>query len=502
MPTTTFALSSAVRICAVLLVTAVAAFLAASPASAFVVGVGSRPGLALDAAGTAYLAWIGADSTPTLRFCRLPRGATVCEAGTAAVIATNPESTSGSRPFVAVSGDRVVVVQYRYPFTGTFAAGIYRYTSMNRGVTFGAGEMIGSVNFEEATVGPSDTLSGVPVNGAMTFQNVVLSGAAANPVPMALLSTTHQNQATVGLVDASTPLTVTTNSDDAEFRRYVGSGSLNDIANWTAPVGIGLASYPKLAGGPSGLVLVAGDAAGNLFARKWNGSGFGAPATIGPGRSAAMHVFQDAGGRLHAVYQRDNANPLQLVHAVSDDGMTWRSGTVALQDIGTGGGIADPRVATAADHVGVVVWHGGLGAGDIRVVAVGPDAPAAVVPPPPPPIAPKLLAKPKPRFKATSGSATRVGRRFRISVRGQLVPPVGVAKITGCTGRIKLTVKRVGRTIATKTVSVKKTCRFAFVATVASSKVKRSRTLTIRIRFAGNTVLAPVAKTGSIKVKR
>ena len=78
---------------------------------------------------------------------------------------------------------------------------------------------------------------------------------------------------------------------------------------------------------------------------------------------------------MHAVYQRDSANPLHLIHAVSDDGVTWRSGTVIIQDIGTDGGMQDLRVATAPDHVGLVVWQAGLGAGDIRVAAVGPDAP-------------------------------------------------------------------------------------------------------------------------------
>jgi hypothetical protein len=286
-------------------------------------------------------------------------------------------TTSGYRPFLITSGSRVVVVQYRYPTSGSVPAGLYRFTSTNRGATFAPPVVVGSVVFEEAVPGPGDTLSGVPLNSSMFFQNVAASGSApvngdgSSAVGKAELSTTHLNYASVGLIDASTPLAMFTNGDDAQFRRYNG-GDLNAIASWGPATGIGFASYPKLTGGPLGLFVLAGDVNGILFARKWNGSTFGPSAAIGPGSTPYKHLFQDAGGRLHAVFQRDSANPLQIVHAVSDDGLTWRSGTVVRQDVAADGGITDLRVATAPDHIGVVVWHA---ANDIRVVPVGPDAP-------------------------------------------------------------------------------------------------------------------------------
>jgi hypothetical protein len=368
------------RACTVAAVALAFALMSASAASASIVGAGARPGLTVDAAGTAYVAWNGPESTnSTLRFCRLRRGATACDAGVGVVLPAPATTTSVYRPFVIVSGDHVVVVQFRYPTSGSLPAGLYRFNSTNRGATFAAPVVVGSVAFEEAVAGPSDTLSGVPLNSSMFFQNVVLSGSApvnsdgSSAVGRAELSTTHLNYASVGLIDAATPLAMFTNGDDAQFRRYNG-GDLNAIASWGPPTGIGFASYPKLAGGPSGLFVLAGDVNGVLFARKWNGSTFGAPAAIGPGSTPSKHLFQDAAGRLHAVFQRDSANPLQIVHAVSDDGLTWRSGTVVKQDIATAGGISDLRVATAPDHVGVVVWHADA-ANDIRVVPVGPDAP-------------------------------------------------------------------------------------------------------------------------------
>ena len=216
----------------------------------------------------------------------------------------------------------------------------------------------------------------MPVNAEMAFQNVSLN--AGLTTDKAVLSATHQNQAAVGLLDAATPLAVFTDNNAAQWRRYDGSGSMNNIANWTSAANVGVATYPRLAGGPTGLFLLAGNGNTGLNVRRFTGSGFGSPVSIGPGLSPYKHLFQDAGGRLHAVYQRDDANPLRIIHAVSDDGVHWRSGTLITQNLGTDGGIQDLRVAVAPDHIGFVVWHAGLGVGDIRILQVGPDAPRVV----------------------------------------------------------------------------------------------------------------------------
>ena len=502
---------------AVLAAALAAALLAPSSASAFVIGPGRDPGLAVDAAGTAFIAWNGPENASTLRFCRLPRSATVCDAGTTTSIAVPADTTAGSRPFVAVAGNRVSIVLYRYPLSGLFVEGTYLYTSPDRGVNFGAGVKVGTVPYYEAIVGPSDTISGVPHASplGMVFQSVPLNGSPGPDAVRALLSSTHVLYSSVGLIDATTPLAVFGDgAGNSLFRHYDGSGDLNDVNNWTAPIDIGPLSYPKLAGGPTGLFLLSGDGQGGLFARKWNGTdGFGQTATVGPGATPSKHLFQDAGGRLHAAFQRDSANPLQVVHAVSDDGVTWRSGTVATQDIGTDGGLDALRVATAADHIGVIAYHAGIGAGDVRVLAVGPDAPvdpvapppppppSQVALPPPPPVAPKPVVQPKPTFTA-SGSAKRTGGRFRISVQGKLVLPKGVAKTVGCTGKVKVTITRAGKSVAIATVSVKKSCEYSLSRTVARSKVSSAKKLAIRLRFTGNNALAPVTKLGSITVKR
>ena len=282
-------------------------------------------------------------------------------------------TTSSHRPFVAVSGSTVRILQYRYPLSGPNPAGVSKFTSTNGGASFAGGVRVGTVPFEDGAFGPGDTFSGVPVNGEMAFQNVPLGGSTTTD--KAVLSETHQNHASVGLTNAAAPLAIFTQNNAAQWRRYDGSGSLNNIANWTSAADVGVATYPRLAGGPTGLFLLAGNGGTGLNVRRFTGSGFGAPVSIGPGQTPYKHLTQDAGGRLHAVFQRDDANPLRLIHAVSDDGVNWRSGTLVTQRIGTDGGIQDLRVAVASDHIGYTVWHAGLGAGDVRIAQVGPDAP-------------------------------------------------------------------------------------------------------------------------------
>ena len=482
-----------------------ATLLAAPAANAFTIGPGSRPGVAVDASGTAYIAWNGPEvqNVAPLRFCRLPRGATACDAGAAGSIAT--PGTSLSKPFIVVSGERVVIVQHRYGGDVPGFGALFAYTSLNRGVSFGAGRVVGRVPFEEAVAGPGDTMSGATDAWAegLGFQNVPLDGRApvdlngVSTNPFAILSTTHPYQGTVGLVDASTPLTVFTNSGDAaQFRRYDGSGDLNDAGNWTAPVEIGSVRSPRLAGGPTGLFLLGRDPQGSSFVRKFDGASFGPGVNLGPS-SVVQHLAQDAAGRLHAVFSRSGQRGQDLIHAVSDDGRAWRSSTVVTQTLGDGsGGFFDHlRVAAAADHRGVAVWRAGDG---IRVAAVG-----AVVPPPPlvAPKPPAPVVKAKPSLTA-SGLARRTGRRYRITIKGRLVLPHGITAAKGCNGRVKVSVRRRTTTIASKTVRVRSSCALVFRATVRRARVGRSKKLAIRLRFNGNNALTPVTKVGSISVKR
>ena len=271
---------------------------AVAGAEATIIGQGRLPSLAVDAAGTGYVSWWESAVDSRLFFCRFPRGATACDAGAASSIPVHGDGLSPAP--VVVSGSRVVAVAARYvnEASGTGPHGLFAYTSTNGGVTFGAGHVVGSVPIFDSVPGPGDTLSGVEENGShLRFQNVPLDGSSpANPdgtstTPLAdLTSGEAAYNASVGLLDAATPLVVYQHGaggNDAAFRRYDGSGSVNDAANWTPPVSIGPLYGPKLAGGPAGLFLLGRDAqifsSGNVVVRRFNGTTFGPPVTIGPG---------------------------------------------------------------------------------------------------------------------------------------------------------------------------------------------------------------------------
>jgi hypothetical protein len=95
------------------------------------------------------------------------------------------------------------------------------------------------------------------------------------------------------------------------------------VANWTPAVDIGYADYPRLAGGPRGLFLLAGTPTRGLEVRRYNGTTFGpGVALAASGDDAQDHITQDAAGRLHAVFPQGAADGLHLVHATSEDGVT------------------------------------------------------------------------------------------------------------------------------------------------------------------------------------
>ena len=432
------------------LVLGLAAPAGANAATAVPIGVGYAANVAVDGAGTAYIAWNGGELPSTLRFCRLPRGATACDVTT--TIAGAGDSLT--RPFVSVSGDTVRLVQYRYGA----APGVYRYTSINGGASFDGGVVVGFPPFQDAVVGPGSTLSGITsaFQEGTVFQNVPLTGPNTDPFVRAVLSgpNDHPYNGTVGLLDGL-PLAVFSNgSSFAQFRRYDGSGSTSEATNWTPAVDIGYADYPSLAGGRAGLFLLSGQADDSITARPFNGTTFGPAATVlARGEDVNSDLVQDFAGRLHAVVAGGELDGFHLVHATSDDGAAWRSGSLLVQ---TDGAIGQPRAAVASDHGGVAVWSTSIiigpraGTKEIRVAAIGPEAPPAGGGGPPggatpPPAAPGPAALPPPvagksvNVLPKSGTV-RIKRpgasRFSRLTGGQQVP-VGTT-VNTLTGRVTL----------------------------------------------------------------
>ena len=491
-------------------------------ADAIVIGQGRLPALAVDAPGTAYVSWWESEVDSTLLFCRFPRAATACDPGAASSI---PVHGPGLTPApVVVSGSRVVAVANRYvnEAAGSGPSGLFAYTSTNGGQSFGPGHVVGSVPIFDSVPGPGDTLSGVEENGRpLRFQNVPLDGSApANPdgtstTPVAGLTTGEFGyNASVGLLDAGTPLVVYqhgTGGNDTAFRRYDGSGSVNDSANWTPQVSIGPLYAPKLAGGPAGLFVLGRDAQefsdGNVVVRKFDGATFGPPVTIGPGGGIrAQDLFQDAAGRLHAVYERADAIAIAVVHAVSDDGVVWRKGDLVSYPPSIGA-IVNENAGVAPDHIGFAVAVSATDPSAIALAPIGPDAPGATALPPPTPIAPPIpppapgTARLEPSFDA-AGFAKRRGRKFRFKVSGEILLPATVAEADGCSGTVRVTLRRGEKILARKTATVTASCTFRVKGSLKRSQVKRAKRLKVRLAFSGNATLTPLKTKGSIPVRR
>jgi hypothetical protein len=186
--------------------------------------------------------------------------------------------------------------------------------------------------------------------------------------------------------------------------------------------------------------------------RKFNGTTFGPPVTIGPGGGIrAQDLFQDAGGRLHAVYERADASLIAVVHAVFGDGVVWRKGFIGLS-------------------------------------ALGPDEPGAAptspLPPPVPAPAP-LAARLKPTFDG-EGFAKRRGRKFRFKVSGEIVLPAAVSEAAGCNGTVKVTLLRATKVLIRKTATVAANCAFGVKGTLKRSRVRKAKRLRVRFAFSGN----------------
>jgi hypothetical protein len=401
---------------------------AAAGAAPVTIGAGHRPGVAVDPAGTAYIAWYGPESnTTSLQFCRLPRGAGACDVKTTL---TAPGTTL-SRPFVTVDGATVRVISYRYGLTGARFDQIWEFTSADGGVSFDAGHPAGIAPFDEAALGPGGTLL-VTTNAesiGLAVQQVPLAGSDAGD-SQAILSTDHPYNGSVGMIDANTPLAVFADgSGNAQFRTYSGAGSINDAASWTPAVDIGYADYPRLASGPSGLFLINGTQTNAIVVRKYTGVTFSAATKIADqGEDAQEHLTEDPSGRLHAVYAHGTVDGLQLDYATSDNGTSWQSGPIFTSTDVTQG-LNALRAAVAADHIGVVAWETSSGADS--VVRVDPIGPTGGISPPVPGKSVAVGLVSGKVFITVPG-----GKRTQLTAGASI--PVG-AKVDTTKGRVRLT---------------------------------------------------------------
>jgi hypothetical protein len=334
-------------------------------------GQGDKPNVTVEANGTADIAFTGRGSnSKELDYCRLPLDATACS-----VRSTIPApGDSLSIPLAIGNGNTVQVVSYRYGLSGPSFSQVMVFTSTDGGNTWDGGSAIGAVAPNDWAFGPGGTISAVTSADqcGLCYQSMSLTGGSTGP---AVLSADHPYVGTVAMVDPNTPLAVFADaSGNGQFRRYAGSGDVNNAANWTPATDIGTLDYPRLVSGPTGVVMIAQQAlsGSTMQARKYNGTTFGPPVTITTG-TRADHAAEDGTGRVHVVGGRFTAtgSGAALFYATSDDGTSWQTQDAPFP--GVPGGM---RVAVASDHFGIVTgtYETSTANGDVFAAAIGPSA--------------------------------------------------------------------------------------------------------------------------------
>ena len=367
--------------------TAAACLFAAAPslaATPIVVGQaqGGTPDIAVDSAGRAHIVWDDtsppATSADVVSYCRLARGASAC--GVGAIFAGSPFGIFG-RPHVFSYAPDQVSVFYQRCCGGT--EGTREVYSPNGGANFGTDTRISDTvtyNASEAAINPSGGPSFSLLSELSTqaiVQNADISGVETAE---ALLGSAGTNQGAIAIQQPSgRPVVVyqnqTTPNWSFVWRKLIDTvpateANINNAANWAveAPVDndrVTAASGPALAAGPNGIyVFYQKRAPDEGFIRAFSGTGWTAPVKIVEGQSFNdLDLFQDDGGRLHAVWSAYNDGALR--YRWSDDGVNW-SPTV---DIARGDfGYPQVRVSAASDHQGFAVWN--RGGPDVVAVAL------------------------------------------------------------------------------------------------------------------------------------
>ena len=403
------------RLCATVACALVACASSASAAQPVEIGPGSQAAVAVDSAGTSYIAFnaIGAPfANQDLRVCRLPRGTAAC-----ASVATLPTTglgatSSGTRPFISVSGATVRVLSYRSGYTIDATNDDVLFTSTDGGVSFGAGVKVGTLRPDgDSAAGPGGGISLVNTASASHAYQRVPTDGSGSVSATATLSTQYLLGGAVALLNDTTPVVAFHDNANAAFSRYT-AGSVNSSASWSAAQVIGPAGYERLAAGPTGLFAMLATG-GHLEVRRFNGSAFGSPTAI-PGsdsnRLTASDLLQDPAGRLQALWPDASGT---LFQSTSDDGVHW-----ATQALATFADVREMRGAAAADHGGVTAWTAGTG-DTAKVYAAGLAPPpgsaaGAPEPGPGPPASPAALSTPPAHAEFTL-SATRVPRGGPIS---------------------------------------------------------------------------------------
>ena len=307
-----------------------------------------------DASGNAYVAWThpgsSSETANVVDFCKVPPGGS-CTAPITLAMPAPAKSTDGAAGAFPVfgAGSVVYVVAPRYVDNN-----VVLYTSVNGGVSFGAGQVIeGSYS---SKTNPTDVFllgseflvggynAGVGVSG-FTASGTGLGGFGfENPGPGGVAA------ASLALDSSGNPVTAYYNLEGpqypVEFFRYA-SGSKTTEAGWIGPTKVTNGYVPRLAGGAGGLFLLSQDYSSasaaypsNVDVRKYTGTAFGAPLTLFSDPNSDLFdggaIAQSPGGHVAVVWPQFSGSTPQMRLFVSTNGGASFGSPTVVASLGSG----------------------------------------------------------------------------------------------------------------------------------------------------------------------
>jgi hypothetical protein len=348
-----------------------------------------------DAAGNAYVAWVGdgVGISPELpRFCKVSPGGG-CSPITLPIpgAKTLSDSASGAIP-VFGPGGAISVVGPRYPHDDVII-----WTSTDGGLSFDGGverDIYSSkTNPTDALLVGSTFMIGA-YNSGVGFSTAETGGLGGGSISFANPGSGGVVSSSMALADGANPVIAYFNLSDPYqlfFYRYTGAGPLTTETSWEGPVLVGNGYEPNLAGGPGGLYMVSQDYSGGKYpdainVRRFEGATFGGPRTLAvdpsPNLFAGGAIAQSpSGSRISVAWpgtRSSDGTSVMRLFTSTDGGATFTESHVAK--LGTGYGInANAELATNDGGAGWLVFRNGAG---LQMADLSPIEPG---PPPPPP---------------------------------------------------------------------------------------------------------------------
>jgi hypothetical protein len=337
-----------------LLLTVLIAGTLAAPAHAATgvrIGLGEAPGVAIDAAGTAHVAY-NADYTDGLNqplmYCAWPRGARTC---TPRPVVSDGDSAS-AQPALVQAGPapgELTIVSARNRLVSVH--------SVDAGATFAAPVTLGEAREFDGAFGPNGALGLAFYN---SFRGRSLAGPA-DATGIVTLNADYQVNAEVGFSGALPVFVSGAASPGIAVSSWTGQGDMHDPATWAGPFKIGASNDFALGSGPRGLWLAYADfnhgGDNPIIARKFSGQRFGKAHRVPVGRlgggfvNGGLGYAQSPTGQMVAVWYRSPTD--KLMYSASRTGKTWTPARVLATGVDLPSNI---QVALGADGRGLVVW--------------------------------------------------------------------------------------------------------------------------------------------------